>query len=510
MAKGLESLHDSSESQGEMGRRRLFSMGALAVGSSIASAMGREDPAPAPAPPPGTPNPGVYKNWTDPALRLARRITQGMDADTASQAKQLGYDRFLSQQINFSAIDDSACENVVKQKWPRVLLPIGALKNFNDDWVTSQQVAEATIYRSIYSKRQLFQRMVEFWVDHFNVWIDAVPGPIFATYNYDRIRRNAMGNFKTLLRSVAFSPAMLHYLNADRNFCSNPNVNFARELMELHTISSSGGYTPQDIVSVALAFTGWRWEWDRNKKTYGTFKFEMDAHAIGAKVVLGEVIPGGMREEGERVLDILAAHPNCAKFITAKLCRWFLGEDAPQTVLDAAAAAFTRTGGDIKTVLRTILAQDNVVRSAPRYKRPYHLFINGLRSSKAALTGDMWTFRVGHLERAGHAPFQWETPDGYPDRFEFWSDAALPRINFALNLANNRIWGMTCDIPAMIGADRDPDRVRDILNFAYFGGEMSTVDRDALEQFLRGGLLTDERLRGAAALCMASPSFQWY
>jgi uncharacterized protein (DUF1800 family) len=430
-------------------------------------------------------------------------------AQLNKKARIRGFTRLLEEQLNYTAIQDSICENVVNRRWPRVNMTMRQLRDLDDDWVTFNQMSEAFIYRAAYSERQLYWRMVEFWTDHFNVWGDAVNGALMLHWHRDAIGRNAMGNFRTLVRSVAFSPAMLNYLNNDQNDGNFPNVNFARELLELHTVSPKSGYTPDDILSTSLAFTGWRWEWDRDKGTWGTYFFDVERHAVGPKVLFGNIIPNGGRDQGEKVIDILVNHPACAPFVCGKLCRYFLGEGVSSTVVNAAVAEFRRTGGDIKSVLRKILTATNVMASRAKFKRPFHLAVNAVRSLGATID-DMWNLRWHQIGNAGHHPFWWETPDGYPDRTDFWSPSMGPRLSFAFEIANNRVWGVEGDLPAMIGADRDPDRVLAILNDAFFGGEGHPADLEALEAYLRGGLLDDERLRGAAALCIGAPSFQWY
>lgn len=497
-----------SQDQGPVSRRRLATLGATALGSVAARAFS-SDPLPSPAPPPGDYAPGIVQNWTNAGVRLARRISFGVDATFNKKARIRGFTRILEEQLNFTGIQDSICENVVNRRWPRVNMTMRQLRDLGDDWVTQQHLEEATIYRAVYSQRFLYQRMCEFWADHFSTWSDKVGGPLQLHWYRDCIQRHAMGNFYAMLRSVAFSPAMLEYLDNADNDCNNPNVNFARELMELHSVSVKSGYTPDDILSVALCFTGWGWEWDRDKGTWGTYKYNPDHHVVGAKVVLGQIIPNGQREQGEAVLSLLFKHPSCATFVCTKLCKYFLGDGVTTNQINAAAAEFRRTNGDIRSVLRKILTVANIMGSEPKFKRPFHLIVNACKSLKVTID-EMWNLKYHQIGGCGHYPFAWETPDGYPDRFDFWGPSMGPRLSFAFEIANNRVWGVQGDLPTMIGADRDPDRVLQILNDAFFGGEMANADRDALEAYLRGGLLDDERLRGAAALCIGSPSFQWY
>jgi uncharacterized protein (DUF1800 family) len=449
------------------------------------------------------------QNWRSPTQRLVRRVSLGMSATEAAIARQLGYNGYLERQLNYEAIDDSGVDRVVASRWPETTWTSQQIYNSERYFECYLAMVEPTLYRAVYSRRQLYERMVEFWYDHFNVHPDKPTSLLALPYLRDAIRRHAMGNFHVLLRATAFSPAMLSYLDNDANYAFAPNINYVRELHELHTVSSTGGYTGTDLRQAALVFTGWTWEWRRNHPNSGRFYYNHDLHAPGDKVVMGLRIPAGARDEGEKLLQFLAFHPKTAEFIATKLCRWFLGYDPPASVVTAAKEAFTNSRGDIRSVLRVILAEPNVVASKPKYKRPYHFMMSALRALRTR------TYRFSHLHfgflgNAGQIPFNWDMPDGYPDRFGFWAPAVRPRIDFALSLCSGYIDGLETNFPQIHGTDPDPQKVVTQLNATIFGGEMSNADRDALFQYLDTGDLTEERLRSAVALCLASPSFQWY
>ena len=232
----------------------------------------------------------------------------------------------------------------------------------------------AAQYRQMFSQRQLYEVMVEFWSDHFNIHLVNGLGPTLKPED-DRqvIRAHALGNFRDLLHASAKSPSMLFYLDNFFNLASAPNENYARELMELHTLGVDGGYTENDVKEVARCFTGWsiRFPGDTSGD-YGTFVFLPAVHDNNAKVVLqNSITAGGGQSDGEQVLDILAAHPSTAQFIATKLCRRFISDTRTQPVIDAVAAAFTQSGGDIKTTLRALFATDAFRNTADlKFTRP--------------------------------------------------------------------------------------------------------------------------------------------
>ena len=215
------------------------------------------------------------------------------------------------------------------------------------------ELRQATLMRQLYSKRQLYEIMVEFWSDHFNIFIEKGNGFYLKTVD-DRevIRKHALGSFRDLVWASAHSPAMMIYLDNQANEKSHPNENYARELMELHTLGVDGGYTQKDVMELARCLTGW------NVKEHfwlGDFVFKEDLHDTGEKNVLGlSIQPSGIKE-AEQVIEMLVTHPSTAKFISTKLARRFIADDPPQELIEKAAQTFLDTKGDIKSVLRVIL-----------------------------------------------------------------------------------------------------------------------------------------------------------
>ena len=267
--------------------------------------------------------------------------------------------------------------------------------------------------------------MVEFWSDHFNIHLVNGLGPTLKPADdLQVIRSHALGNFRDLLHASAKSPSMLFYLDNFLNVASAPNENYARELMELHTLGVDGGYTETDVKEVARCFTGWTFVFPPNVD-YGTFIFDLNAHDAAAKAVLQNIISaGGGQTDGEQVLDILAAHPSTAQFIATKLCRRFISDTPTQAGIDAVAEAFTISGGDIKDTLRALFATDAFRNSADlKLTRPAE-YLAGLVRTLAPDTsyptddGLLFFFAQSIL---GQVPFYWPTPDGYPDEQSYWA-----------------------------------------------------------------------------------------
>jgi uncharacterized protein (DUF1800 family) len=316
-------------------------------------------------------------------------------------------------------------------------------------------MSRASILRAVLSKRQLYEVMVEFWSDHFN--IDPSKGEakwLKAADDRDVVRAHALGNFRDLVRASALSPAMLWYLdgrvNQRRNASDKPNENYARELMELHTLGVHGGYTQGDVMEVARCLTGWTVR-DQHHFQKGKVEFDPAAHDDGAKLVLGETIPAGLgAADLDRVLEIVVRHPSTAEHIAAKLCRHFIADDPSAAAVQATAEAFSRSNGDICTVLRALFATpDFAAARGAKLKRPFQFVISALRATNAKTDGSRPI--IDALIRMGHAPFRYPTPDGYPETGGHWMNTLLWRWNFAASLAENKLAGTQVDFDELKG-----------------------------------------------------------
>jgi uncharacterized protein (DUF1800 family) len=317
-----------------------------------------------------------------------------------------------------------------------------------------QELQANKILRAVYSERQLQEVMTDFWFNHFNVyWNKGSDRWLTTSYEAQAIRPNVLGKFKDLVMATAKSPAMLFYLDNHLSSVPNPrlranaprragiNENYARELMELHTMGVDGGYTQTDVTEVARAFTGWTIEQPREN---GSFMFRPMMHDNGEKVVLGEKIPanGGIRD-GEMVIDILVRHPSTAKFIATKLVRRFVSDNPPASLVEKVAATYTKTDGDIREMLRTLFYSEEFMSPeavGQKTKSPFEYAISAIR----ALGGDTLATNqqlAQAISQMGQPLYQFQAPTGFPDRADNWmSDGAIvARLNFAVTLTSNRI-----------------------------------------------------------------------
>lgn len=448
-------------------------------------------------------------NWVSPELRLARRITFGLTAAEAALAKRLGYNAYLERHLNYTRINDGRCESIARRLFPIAFMNSRDVAQ-KDYWEIYTHTAGAYLYRSVNSKRQLYHRMVEFWTDHFNIFFekDGVHWLLPAHYR-DAIQQHAMTTFPQLLRAVCGSPGMLEYLDNAPNSGEQPNINFARELLELHTMGVDGGYTRADIYGVARSFTGWSYEWDDNNRKKGRFIFRPDYHDFEEKSVLGNTIPAGRGiEDGQQVIDILVNHPSTARFISKKLIKRFLRPDPTDEMITQVAAVYTSTGGDIKAMLRAILSQENILETPAKYKRPYHLAVSVMRSWTASLSN--YPHILEHIYLIGQAPFLWSPPDGYPDKIEFWAGLILPRWDFGLELFSWGIDGISMNLRRLWRRKMLAEEVVQIIEANMFAGEMDPLERAELVAFLDVDPLSEERRRATVALALCSPNYQWY
>jgi len=412
--------------------------------------------------------------------------------------------------------------------------------------VITTQMQAARVTRAVLSERQLEEVMVDFWFNHFNVY--AQKGAVrwmLPAYEREAIRPHAFGRFRDLVLATARHPAMLFYLDnwlstrADLVVLRGPNAgrqmglneNYARELMELHTLGVDGGYTQQDVIEVARCFTGW--SIDRPQQG-GGFVFRSEAHDRGVKRVLGQVIPaGGGIQDGERVIDILVRHPSTARFIATKLVRRLVSDEPPPALVERAADTFQRTDGDIRAVVVTIVSSPEFW-SADAYrakiKTPLEVVASAMRTLGGHITpspgnealdggGVALAREVGKL---GEPLYEAQPPTGYPDRAESWvnTGALLGRMNFALGLAHNRYRGVRVDVAGLLGpADRSqPDQVLDRLLAVVLEGQVTPHTRSVLASQLDSPEITrttaydrvpkDTDVEKLAALVLGSPEFQ--
>ncbi len=445
-------------------------------------------------------------SWHDPQLRLVRRATMGLTAADVLEVRRQGYQQWLNEQVNFTRLDDTAVDTAVAAKYPLLSLTPAGLAAANGTAVRNQ-LQDATLYRAAFSERQLYERMVEFWSDHFNISIDKV-GYLKAVDDREVIRKHAMGKFSDLLKASAHSPAMLAYLDQNLSRNGSPNQNYARELMELHTIGVDGGYTQTDVEQLARVLTGWTFT------GAGEFTFNASRHDFGAKTVLGVQIAATSSttgaagvNEGEMMLDVLINHPSTGRFLATKMLKWLLTPEPTATQINAIAGAYRATGGDIKRMVRAILNEGWVTTAPAKIKRPFHLIASGLRATNANVNSAAGM--TSQVRVLGQPLFQYETPDGYPDLVEYWVGNVTPRWSFGTTLANSNSTTTTqVDVaPYLTGT---PDAAIDKIQTDFFGGELSLSTRERLLTYLQTGTFNTTRVRETIALALSSYEFQWY
>jgi uncharacterized protein (DUF1800 family) len=417
----------------------------------------------------------------------------------------------------------------------------------------SAELQASRILRAVYSERQLQEVMVDFWTNHFNVFAGkGADRWLLTAYDRDTIRPNTMGKFSDLLLATAQSPAMLFYLDnfqsVSPNAPSGPgagqrlrnqqpgglfgvlmqrnrnseggapqqpangqrqrrgiNENYARELMELHTLGVDGGYTQKDVQEVARCFTGWTIfaprgaaaatqamlngpRADMLRENAGKFFFNPRTHDDGEKIVLGHKIPaGGGIKDGLAVLDILAHSPATAKFIATKLVRHFVSDNPPPGLVDRVAATFTRSQGDIREMLRTIFFSSEF-NSTDAYrvkiKRPFELTISAIRTLGGETTGGPQLHQW--IARMGEPLYGFQTPNGYSDLAESWVNTGglLERFNFGLTLASNRIPGTSVDLKQFVssggGQSLNKSQIMDRFLDLIVAGDITPKTKEAL------------------------------
>ena len=421
-----------------------------------------------------------------PIPRSLSRLAYGPRTGDVQRVAAMGESAWIEEQLSPASIPDLAARWRVRPI-ETLQLDLPDLFDYARPTVLDD-LRRATILRAVYSQRQLFERMVEFWTDHFNIFVGKADCAWLKVVD-DRevIRRHALGNFRDLLRASATSPAMLVYLDGEVNAAGRPNENYAREVMELHTLGVNGGYTQRDVMELARALTGWR---VRSAFWRGRVFFEKIRHDPGIKQVLDLRLGSGPQRDLEEILDRLCSHPATARHLAARLVRRFVSEDPPESLVARVAAAFSASRGGIRPTLSALAHSEEFRRSPLKLRRPFDFAISMLRAVGASTDGGR--AMQGELERMGQVPFGWPTPDGFPDTAAPWKARLLSRWNFALDLAGGRIAGTRVD--SELG--RDPARLA------------SALLRRPLEAAERRALALAGSGPEAAALALCHPQLQ--
>ncbi|HXT68780.1 MAG TPA: DUF1800 domain-containing protein [Vicinamibacterales bacterium] len=439
-----------------------------------------------------------------------RRVTQqGTPAER--RALIMSFDAATRKQVLF-ALPPAALAGIPE-------LQREALAARQPPMFVNQELIDSRMYRALYSNRQLEEVLVDFWLNHFNVFnAKGQERMLLTSYERDAIRPHVLGRFRDLLLATARHPAMLFYLDnwqsqAPREDVAAqplpPNVrrpglneNYGRELMELHTLGVDGGYTQDDVIAVARAFTGWT-IYDVGK--IAEFQFNPAFHDRKEKIVLGQKIPaGGGEQDGIQVIDILVRHPSTARFISRKLAQRFVADAPPQALVDRMAATFTATGGDLRAVVETMLTSREFLSEGAwqaKLKSPLEMVLSAARVLGADVTDA--TAIAQRIADLGQPLYGKAEPTGYSTTSDAWANSAgfLGRINFAGALASGQIDGVKVDLSQLPGNSTNAiDAARWLLGAA--------ISRETLKLLEKGTKDTALSLASVAAVVLASPDFQ--
>ncbi len=490
---------------------------------------------------------------------VLNRLAFGASPGDFAEVRTLGVDRWIALQLEPERIPDPAVAELVRRyatlrleprdlvrSYPTPMVAAAMSRRRGDSLSREEQrdaregyariaaeLQSARVARALVTERQLQEVMVDFWLNHFSVFIGKGPMRYYiGDFEQNVIRPNALGSFGELLSDVARSPAMLYYLdnvqsaadsgrptlaNEGRGGIQRPrrrpmspqpprqpsqprrrrglNENYARELLELHTLGVDGGYTQADVIDVARAFTGWSID---DPRRGGTFIFRPAVHDAGPKTILGTRLPSGRGiEDGEQVLDLLARHPSTAQFIATKLAGRFVSDSPPPALVDRAAATFTRTNGNIRETVRTIVTSPEFFSRAAyraKVKSPFETVVSSLRALGAAADTTARTAQL--VARLGQPVYGRQSPDGWPEKGDAWMNtgAILNRINFGMALAGGRVPGVRLRAWAAYDSLRaaPPAQQVDAVVALLLGGDVSTDTRAVL-------LSGDHPFLGAAA-----------
>jgi uncharacterized protein (DUF1800 family) len=447
------------------------------------------------------------------------------DLDVEKQLRDFPTLSMTTSQImsEFSDPDQKLSPEMQKEMFPPYKRPARLLL----------ELQEGKLIRAISSERQLQEVMVDFWFNHFNVfWGKDADRRMVTSFERDAIRPHALGTFRDLLMATARHPAMLFYLD---NWMSvrkdmpqggagqgqrGLNENYARELLELHTLGVEGGYTQKDVIEVARCFTGW--SIDQPNKI-GSFVFRPLAHDNGEKVVLGHrIAPGGGERDGAEVIEILARHPSTATFIATKLVRRFVSDDPPYGLVQRVAETFKQTDGNIRSLLVTIINSPEFFAAANyrgKIKTPFEFVASAVRAANGTTDGS--PALVAAVAQTGEPLYLASAPNGYPDTAGPWLNSAslLNRMNFLSSLMANQLPGVRVDLrPLLEDANRrDMSQVLDYLAIGLLHNELNSESREIiLQQLTKPGMvqvnvdgrLSNPDIEKIAALILASPEFE--
>ena len=403
-------------------------------------------------------------------MHIANRLGFGPSAADVAHIRQIGIDRYIEEQLHPAAIPESAelaqrlaaldtlrldPVQLFIQYGPQLPILNGGVKPTPEEAkarrerarIIAQQASWARVWRALYSPRQLQEAMVDFWYNHFNVFAGKGLDHLWIGHFEDAaIRPYALGRFRDLVQATAHHPAMLFYLDNQLNTQPGSpgargeqtgiNENYARELMELHTLGVNGGYTQDDVITLAHILTGWGLDRPAFRIGHGAgFRFDPGRHDFTAKNFLGHPIAPGGEEQGVAAIDILAQSPATARHFSLQLAQYFVADNPPPALVDRLAQRFGQTDGDIAAVLKTLFTSHEFRNSAgQKYKTPYQYVLSAARAAGPEVNNPRPL--LGTMARLGMPLYFCPTPDGYKNTEDAWlsPDATTLRVGFATGL----------------------------------------------------------------------------
>ncbi len=462
-------------------------------------------------------------------LHILNRLAFGPTVEDFDYVKMIGVERYIAEQLDPANIPEpfelrlrlaqlgslglSAAE---LRQFYGPLRPVNGIKPSLEEIKAQQQrtnlvereAAEARILRAVMSRRQLEQVMVNFWFNHFNIYAgEGLERIWIGNYEERAIRPYALGRFHDLLFAVAKHPAMLVYLDNTQNTAlagggrDHLNENFAREVMELHTLGADGGYSQEDVETLARVFTGWRVNPLDDSELPGVAAiFEGKRHDYAPKIFLGRPLRSRGKAEGEEALDVLASSPATAAHLAFELAQYFVTDAPPAALVNSLARRFLATGGNIRQTLKTLFDSPEFWASVgQKYKTPYEFVVSAARVSGVSI-GNVRPL-LNWMNRLGMPLYGCATPDGYKNTAEAWlsPDATIQRIAFASAFARGALpVGASAD--RLLGADvpggRRPVDPKPLM--AIFGSTLTREERTVIEAV---------PARERAALILGGPSF---
>ncbi|MGZ8631260.1 MAG: DUF1800 domain-containing protein [Actinomycetota bacterium] len=375
-------------------------------------------------------------------MHLLRRATFGPTQQLVKEIRRLGRGRWLDRQLDPSSLNDAFCEDYVANRYPDLDMTVRrAFETLDGSWDLMYALGQATIVRAVWSNRQLFEVMVDFWSNHLNV-TNPHEACWWSRHDYDArvIRKHALGKFSNMLRASATHPAMMMYLNNAESSKYNPNENYGREILELHSVGVDGGYDEEDMRQSTLTLTGFGISWET-----GEFEYHPWDHYTGSVDVMGWHAANGNENKGKDVgldlVDYLAHHPSTAERIARKLCYRFVSDSPPASLVNALAETYLDHDTAIVPVLEKLFRSKAFERSVgQKVRRPFEdvaatLRVLNIRPDPVGVDGQQGLYWM--IEGLGHLPMGWVPPDGYPDTGDPWRSAGLTlgRWNMHVGLA---------------------------------------------------------------------------